>query len=251
MKKLIAPIFKTTFCQRESKVFLSFIFFPLLLWGLTLLPDGAFQLDVATNSSWLKFFCTCLTSQIQLVLPIVTLSLCVVTTFHQEISFKVLYLYKDIDRVHILKVRILSYLLLYVFYITGSALVSFIVYFVLLKGTVIKTVSIFPQATTDWTTILTTFISTISINLMIIWMSSWLAIKYRQTLSITIILLMIVFYNMQTSLGGVAYLFPNHYLAYLSQIGFINVILIISSMTIFYCSLSSYLSFNTYKELEL
>lgn len=251
MKRLFSPIFRATRHQRETKIFMSFILFPLLLWTMTLLPDGAFSLDLSPESSWLEFFSTNLMSQIQMVLPIVTLALAVIVNFNQDIQYKTLYLYKDMGRGKILAVRLLTYLSLYSIYLLGSALVSGLVYPLFLKGQMVTQLSLFPQGQASWFSVLVTLASAISISLIIIFLSSWLAMKYGQTSAMVISLLVIVLSNMETSLGFLGKLFPNHYSNQLPEIGFINVVLTIGMMTVVYCSLSGFLAYKKYKELQL
>lgn len=251
MKKLISPIFKATLHQRETKIFLGFILFPLLLWSLTLLPDGAFSLDLSPESSWLEFFSTSLMSQIQLVLPTVTLALAVIVNFNQDIHYKTLYLYKDIDRGKILGARLVTYLSLYALYFLGTLAMSGLVYGFLLKGNLITSLSLLPQTTASWSSALATLVSAISISLITIFVSSWLAMTSGQTTATVTSLLIIVLSNMEASLSVLGYLFPTHYLNNLAQIGFINVVLSTLAMTVAYCGFSTYLANKIYKELEL
>lgn len=91
---ILKPVFKTVFKRKETKIFLLFSAYPLILLIATFFKSAFMNLNADKGSlSFIEFFQAMLSVQYQMALPLIALFYLVVTVFRDEIKRGYLFLW--------------------------------------------------------------------------------------------------------------------------------------------------------------
>lgn len=123
---LISSIFKSIIIKREVKILFAFTLLPLLV------PILSANVETITGDytrSYLSFLQVALKTQYQLLLPILIFSLVISSVFRDEIDSRIMFLYKDINRVHIFNAKLLGLFIIHLLFTAVTSLFALISYY--------------------------------------------------------------------------------------------------------------------------
>lgn len=227
---LFKAIFKSVFSRRDVKIFLAFIFLPLLVPILAEFMDGT-NIDLTKN--FLSFLDAAISTQYRFVLPILLFSLVISSVFKDEIDSGIMFLYKDINRTRIFNAKLGSLLAIYALFLLGTTMTSFLAYYGLLfpKGSVPATILSVRSGEVFMT--IFSVLSTIALNLITILLVVMVSVTSKPIQTV----LTGVFFSLAASvapvLTGVNYLFPNGYVG-LARENYLVAAIIAITLSILY-----------------
>ena len=223
-------VFKSVFSRRDVKIFLSFIFFPILVPMLSEFMDGV---NSELTHNYLSFLDATISTQFRFILPVLLFSLVISSVFNDEIDTGIMFLYKDINRSKIFNAKLLSILSLYFIFFLGTVLTSLISYYgiMLPKGEVSSNLA--SSNIPELTSTLFSLFSTISLNIITATLIVMVSVKSKAVQSV----LSGVFFSLFSSVApmwiGIKYLFPNGY-AQLSKSNFLLSLVLAIFISILY-----------------
>lgn len=228
-------VFKSVFSRRDVKIFLAFIFFPILVPILADFMDGV---NSKLTNNFLAFLDSAVSTQFRFILPVLLLSLIVSSVFKDEIDSGIMFLYKDIKRSKIFNAKLLSLLVVYIIFLIGTILTSLISYYVIMfpKGEV--AINFMPEKNSEIIRALLSLLTTINLNIITITLVVMVSITSK-TIQST---LTGVFFSLFSSIApmwiGIKYLFPNGYVQLsktnLSLAGILAIVISAIYFIIFY-----------------
>lgn len=229
---LFKAIFKSVFSRRDVKIFLVFIFLPLLVPLLTGFMDGT---NTGLSRNFLDFFATTISTQYRLILPNLLFSLIISSVFKEEIDTGILFLYKDINRSRIFKAKLGSLLAIYVIFFVGTIIASFLAYFCILLPQGVVDTTLIPEGNVATLSTIYSLLSTVCLNLITIVFIVMISVTSKMVQTV----LAGVFFSLAASVApmliGINYLFPNGYNT-LAQENFLLACLIALGISVIYIS---------------
>lgn len=229
---LLATVFKTIFSRRDAKIFLTFSFLPLLV---PFLSDNMEGMTADYAKSFLSFFETTLQTQYRLILPVLIFSMLISSVFRDEIDSGILFLYKDISRKKLFNAKIVGLLIIYAMNFVGTAIVSFITYYLILVPKWGIQVYFVPQNQLALEKVILLILVTIFLNVSTTVIVSMVAITHKTLVAA----LSGVFFALVSVtlplLTGVKYLAPATYVYALEEGGGFVVLLMVLAISLTYC----------------
>ncbi|MDG4942830.1 hypothetical protein [Staphylococcus agnetis] len=231
-----------------------------LMWVLGLLPFIN-VIAMSINSNFLKmsgekgtlsgfeYFSMNLGILHNMLLPTIILTFIISKIFYDELNSGIIFMYKDINRTHILFTKWLSIFIIHLIYIFILFVSSTIVYFLFINnydfssGTLIPLPKYIALAFTPTITLF--FIEILTINFAIL-----LSLNFPTGYTILGVLLFMIFTTIGPMLDSVKYFIPTGYDDKIGTLGSVTVLLIsLSIFTIYFIITYIYISYK-YKKIE-
>lgn len=240
-------VFKTIFSRRDTKIFLSFCFLPIIV---PFLSGNLEALDVDYTKSFLSFFETTVLTQYRLTLPILIFSILISSVFRDEIDSRIMFLYKDINRSKIFNSKIFGLTLVYGVYLVGTLLTTLITYYGLMLPKFGVSVNLFPIEQLVLEKSFLTILATILLNLITIVVVVMVAVKYKTLSAVLSGIFFVLFNTTGTFLVGIKYLTPLTYANFISSKGIVVSLLLILVVSAVYYLICYFTAKNRFKKVE-
>ncbi|MCU9534102.1 amino acid transporter [Streptococcus sp. CSL10205-OR2] len=201
-------VFKSIFNRRDVKIFLSFIFLPILVPIMAEFMDG---LNSKLTSNFLAFLDSAVSTQFRFVLPVLLFSLVISSVFRDEIESGIMFLYKDINRTKIFNAKLIGLLVIYGLFFVGTVLTSLIAYYGIMAPKGLVATNLISEKTPEVVSTIFSLLTTLGLNVITIALVVMVSVSSRAVQSV----LTGVFFSLASSVApmliGINYLFPNGY----------------------------------------
>ncbi|MBJ8326462.1 amino acid transporter [Streptococcus pacificus] len=229
------PVFKSIFNRRDVKIFLAFIFLPILVPIMAEFMDG---LNPKLTSNFLAFLDSAVSTQFRFVLPVLLFSLVISSVFRDEIDSGIMFLYKDINRTKIFNAKFISLIAIYGLFFIGTVLTSLVAYYGLMAPKGMVATHLISENSSEVVSTLFSLLTTLGLNVITIALVVMVSISSKTVQSV----LTGVFFSLASSVApmliGIRYLFPNGYVKLLathfSLAVILSVIISVSYFIFFY-----------------
>ena len=236
--------------EKETKLFLAFGLYPLLLIIVRLFNTNFMQLSAPEGTlDFMTFFQAAVYVQYHTLLPSVALIYLVIVNIGDEVRNNRLYLYKDINRTRLLSAKQLSLVIIYIKYVAVTFISSLITYYFSLINEDYASGAFFPADlfTEDTLNTLAVFM----MSLLIIWLSSYLSIKYNNGVTLTIVILFQLFSQIASRVNFTRYLLPPGIMGSYNESNGLEVLGIMLVIFLVWMLVLSYLSYKAYSQAEM
>lgn len=207
-KRLTISVFKSIFNRRDTKIFLSFCFLPILVPFLSGNMEG---INVDYTKSFLSFLDITLLTQYRLTIPVLIFSILISSIFRDEIDSRIMFLYKDIKRSTIFNAKIIGITLVYVIYLVGTTLATLITYYGIMLPKFGVSNNFIPSTSLLLEKSILAIISVVLLNLITIAIVSMISIKSKTLVAVLAGILFTLFAMMGPLITGVKYAIPITY----------------------------------------
>lgn len=202
---LLPSIFK----RRDAKIVLSFMIFPMLVPLLSQTLEGA---KTNFGNSFLHFLEATMTSQYRLVLPVLLLSLVIVSVFKDEIDSGIMFLYKDINRTRLFRAKLFGLFALYTLYAFGTFMISLIAYYGFMLPTGQAIGQFLPDSSLDIRQLGLSLIVIVLLNLITITLVSAVSVTSKTLVAVLVGVFFSLLMMVAPLLTGIRYLAPSGYI---------------------------------------
>ncbi|MFV8044956.1 amino acid transporter [Streptococcus pluranimalium] len=244
---MLKSVFKTIFSRRDTKIFLSFCFLPIIV---PFLSGNLEALDVEYTKSFLSFLETTLLTQYRLTLPVLIFSIVISSTFRDEIDSGIMFLYKDIQRSKIFNSKIFGLTLIYGIYLLSTLLITLITYYGLMLPKFGVSMNLFPNVHLVFEQSFLTILATILLNLITIVIVVMVSVRSKTLAAVLSGVFFVLFTVTGTLLVGIKYLVPLTYSNFVSSSGFVTSLLLILIISTIYYLVCYFIAKNRFKKVE-
>lgn len=225
---LTLSVFKTIFSRRDTKIFLSFCFLPILV---PFLSGNMEAIDANYTQSFLSFLDTTLLTQYSLTLPVLIFSILISSVFRDEIDSGTMFLYKDIKRSKIFNSKIFGLMFVYGLYLLGTSFATLITYYGFMLPKFGVNTNFLPIETATLGTSVLNILATILLNLITTAVVSMVSVKSKTLPAVLSGVFVPLFAITGKLLVGVKYLVP---LTYTNEPFGVGLLVILGLSAIYY-----------------
>lgn len=248
MKRLLKPVFQSIVTKKEILLFLSCAFYPLLIALVSLFQAGIADYAEGQPMSFITFWRLIVQTQWQLTIPTLLLSYGVMSVFSNDILSKRLFLFKDIERPLIFKVKVYNLLKILMLFIAGTFVTTLACYYTFMLPRDFISGHLFPETYPLLINSLLAILSRIAVYMIVILLVANLAIRYNVVVSVLGGVLFMLFSNIAPQLTFGKFLFPTGYteLGNSAIISLAGIVMISGS----YCFLFYWLGIRAFERVE-
>ncbi|MCI5760935.1 MAG: hypothetical protein MR028_00725 [Ligilactobacillus agilis] len=249
--RLVRAIFKMTLKKKETKVFLTFSVFPMLMIIINLFNTKFMQLSAPKNSlGFIDFFQATQSVQYQIVLPILAIIYLVTSSIHDEIFNGTLFLYKDIARRKIINSKLISFILVYDIFFILTFTASLITYYTSLIGKEYTSGKFLSGSISDLNYSLLGILAVFLMFHLSICLATCLSVRFNNGITLLVTTIFILFSFIAPHLNGLKYLFPNGYLNELNHYGVGLTLLLMIIVSVIYMSVFIFGAYYGFRKVE-
>ncbi|KAA9301253.1 MULTISPECIES: hypothetical protein [Aerococcus] len=235
--------------EKESRLFVAFAAFPLLLIIVRLFNTNFMQLSAESGSmDFMTFFEAVIYVQYNFALPTIALIYLVSVNVGEEIRNKILYLYKDIPKAKLLSAKHLTLIGTYGFYVLLTFLASLFTYYTSLRQEDFTTGEFIGALT--WTSDALAALGIILMSIIIIYLASALSIHFSNGLTTTLAVLFYLFSLVASGIDFTRYLFPTGFVAFYNEQNAGTIILLMFLCFFVWVGILNFLAQRAYKRAE-
>lgn len=244
-------VVKATLKQKSSLLLFLFGLFPLLMIVTQLFSTEFMQLQGPTGSvSLLGFIAAIVSTQRQMLLPIIILAFVSCTLFYEEIKSGRLYFYKDQSRNKILAAKRLSVITVYALYFIILLVATSLTYRMAIAPQAIASQTFLSANTGENMEYFMTLAGAFLDGLITIALALTLAIKLPAGYTILSAILFTLITLLSGSLKTIAYLVPSGYSNVLAGSSPLTILLVMVLVAGVYILVSTYIAKLTFSKIE-
>lgn len=248
---IFKPVFKTVFKRKETKIFLLFSAYPLILLIATFFKSAFMNLNADKGSlSFIEFFQAMLSVQYQMALPLIALFYLVVTVFRDEIKRGYLFLYKDISKKKIFNAKIQSLSMVYMIYLFALFLFSMFVYYVRLIQFDYTSKTFFPVGADNIAYVVVGILGVILVTVVGILVVADLSLLTINSVAVVGGIVFVLVSTISKYFATLSWLFPNSYTEIYEKFGFGNSMILMLVLFIIYAAVFTSIGKHFFKKLE-